>query len=171
MASTAPGPEAASAAAGERDVPLDSGDGTVVTTAHSGTSTWKQPRRCRFTPISLLREPADAADALQDTFLIAAARLRELRDPARLRPWFYAVARNECLRRLRAGKAMAAPAEAKDVLPPPADVSRDTERADLPELVRTAIFGLNPGERDVIELSLVHELEGHDLADVLGGVG
>ena len=120
---------------------------------------------------SLLREPADAADALQDTFLIAAARLRELRDPARLRPWFYAVARNECLRRLRAGKAMAAPAEAKDVLSPPADVSRETERADLRELVRTAIFGLNPGERDVIELSLVHELEGHDLADALGVSG
>ncbi len=31
MASTAPGPEAGSAAAGERDVRLDSGDGTVVT--------------------------------------------------------------------------------------------------------------------------------------------
>jgi DNA-directed RNA polymerase specialized sigma24 family protein len=35
---------------------------------------------------SLLREPADAADAVQDTFLIAAARLRGLRDPAKLRP-------------------------------------------------------------------------------------
>ena len=117
---------------------------------------------------SLLREPADAADAVQDTFLIAAARLRGLRDPAKLRPWLYAVARNECLRRLRAGKVMAALEEATDVPAPPADISRETEQADLRELVRTALDGLNPGERDVIELSLVHELEGEDLADALG---
>ena len=51
---------------------------------------------------SMLREPADAADAVQDTFLIAVAKLRGLRDPGKLRPWLYPVARNECLRRLRA---------------------------------------------------------------------
>jgi hypothetical protein len=45
---------------------------------------------------------------------------------------------------------------------------REAERADLHELVRDAIDGLNPGERDVIELSLSHDLEGEDLADVLG---
>ena len=51
---------------------------------------------------SLLTEPADAADAVQDTFIIAAAKLSALRDQDRLRPWLYAVARNECYRRLRA---------------------------------------------------------------------
>jgi RNA polymerase sigma factor (sigma-70 family) len=51
---------------------------------------------------SLLGEPADAADAVQDTFIVAAGRLGGLRDPGRLRPWLYAVARNECRRRLRA---------------------------------------------------------------------
>ena len=50
---------------------------------------------------AMLREPADAADAVQDTFIVAAARLSGLRDPERLRPWLYAVARNECHRRLR----------------------------------------------------------------------
>src|SRR6202453_4175055 len=64
---------------------------------------------------SMLREPADAADAVQDTFLIAAAKLRGLRDPAKLRPWLYAVARNECLRRLRARPATARLEEAADV--------------------------------------------------------
>jgi len=64
---------------------------------------------------SMLREPADAADAVQDTFLVATAKLRDLRDPARLRAWLYAVARNECLRRLRAGAALAALEEAGDV--------------------------------------------------------
>jgi RNA polymerase sigma factor (sigma-70 family) len=117
---------------------------------------------------SMLREPADAADAVQDTFLVAAAKLRGLRDPSKLRPWLYAVARNECLRRLRAGHATARLEEAADVPTESAGVGREAERADLAELVRGAIDGLNPGERDVIELSLRHELEGDELADVLG---
>jgi hypothetical protein len=64
---------------------------------------------------SILRESADAADAVQDTFLIAAAKLRDLRDRGKLRPWLYAVARNECLRRLRAGTALSALDEAADI--------------------------------------------------------
>ncbi len=51
---------------------------------------------------SLLGERAGAGDAVQDTFIIAAAELGGLREPGRLRPWLYAVARNECHRRLRA---------------------------------------------------------------------
>jgi RNA polymerase sigma factor (sigma-70 family) len=117
---------------------------------------------------SMLREPADAADAVQDTFLIAIAKLRGLRDPAKLRPWLYAVARNESLRRLRAGNAVAALEEADQVPIPSASVASQAERADLQELVRHAIDGLNPGDRDVIELNLGHELEGDDLADALG---
>lgn len=50
----------------------------------------------------------------------------------------------------------------------PAGVGSAAERTDLQELVRDAIDGLNSGDRDVIELSLSHELEGDDLADVLG---
>ena len=36
---------------------------------------------------TLLGEPADAADAVQDTFVVAAAKASGLRDPDRLRPW------------------------------------------------------------------------------------
>ena len=62
---------------------------------------------------TMLGEPSDAADAVQDTFVIAAAKLGGLRDPNRLRPWLYAVARNECHRRLR-GRASAAPLDEAD---------------------------------------------------------
>jgi RNA polymerase sigma factor (sigma-70 family) len=117
---------------------------------------------------SLLREPADAADAVQDTFLVATARLRDLRDPARLRPWLYAVARNECFRRLRAGKGLSGLEEAADVPAPTADIGAATEQAELSQLVRAAMDGLNPGERDVIELSLVAELGADELATALG---
>jgi hypothetical protein len=46
---------------------------------------------------------------------VATAKLRDLRDPARLRSWLYAVARNECLRRLRAGAALSVLGEAADI--------------------------------------------------------
>jgi RNA polymerase sigma factor (sigma-70 family) len=117
---------------------------------------------------SMLREPADAADAVQDTFLVATAKLRTLRDPGKLRSWLYAVARNECLRRLRPGLALSALEEAADMLTETTEVGLAAERAELQALVRAAIDGLNPGERDVIELSLVHELDGDELAEALG---
>ena len=71
---------------------------------------------------SLLREPADAADAVQDTFLIAAAKLGGLKDPGKLRPWLYAVARNECLRQLRSGLTASALDQAVDMPAESADV-------------------------------------------------
>jgi RNA polymerase sigma factor (sigma-70 family) len=118
---------------------------------------------------SMLGQPADAADAVQDAFLIAAARLRGLRDPDKLRPWLYAVARNECLRRPRAAaRTVAGLEEAHDLPAASADASLQTEQADLRVMVRDAIDGLNPGERDVIELSLGHDLDGDDLADAMG---
>src|ERR1700753_2131973 len=79
---------------------------------------------------SLLPEPADAADAVQDTFLVATAKLRDLRDPARLRPWLYAVARNECFRRLRAGKALYGLEEAADLPAARADLGAGGGRGD-----------------------------------------
>jgi RNA polymerase sigma factor (sigma-70 family) len=117
---------------------------------------------------SMLREPADAADAVQDTFLVATAKLRDLRDPAKLRSWLYAVARNECMRRLRAGSALSALEEASDIPAQAAEIGTETERVEVQQLVRAAIDGLNPGERDVIELSLISELENDELADALG---
>jgi RNA polymerase sigma factor (sigma-70 family) len=118
---------------------------------------------------TLLAEPADAADAVQDTFIVAAGKLDGLRDPDRLRPWLYAVARNECHRRLRARARTVDLDEAGEMTDDAsADVGRAAERAELRNLVRAAIAGLNPGEREVIELSLGHDLEGPDLADALG---
>src|SRR5579863_8545909 len=64
---------------------------------------------------SLVREPGEAADAVQDTFVIAAAELAGLQDRHRLRPWLYAVARNECLRRAGGAAAFAVPAPAVPV--------------------------------------------------------
>jgi RNA polymerase sigma factor (sigma-70 family) len=117
---------------------------------------------------TMLREPADAADAVQDTFVIAAPRMAGLRDPERLRSWLYAVARNECHRRLRAGSQHASIEEAPDVTDEAVDVAADVERADLRALVRDALGGVGPTEREILELQLRQGLSGAEVASVLG---
>jgi len=102
---------------------------------------------------SLLREPADAADAVQDTFVIAAAKLAGLREPELLRAWLFAVARNECLRRLRSREVAWPLTDTDSTVERPdetVDVGGEAERAETRALIRAAVDGLNPGERDVI---------------------
>jgi RNA polymerase sigma factor (sigma-70 family) len=118
---------------------------------------------------SLLSNPADAADAVQDTFVVAASRLAELRDPGQLRAWLFAVARNECLRILRSPR----PAPRVTVPPGMTDTVIDitegaAERAELRALLTTAARGLDPAEREVLELQLRQGLEAAEVADVLG---
>jgi RNA polymerase sigma factor (sigma-70 family) len=120
----------------------------------------------------MLNDPADAADAVQDTFVVAAGWLGGLRDPRKLHPWLYAVARNECRRRL--GVAQAGPDEAADApgdlgdLANLGDPDDGTDRAELRRRVRSALSDLDPDEREVLELELRHDLHGADLAAVLG---
>ena len=117
---------------------------------------------------SLLREPADAADAVQDTFVIAASRLSGLRDPDLLRPWLYAVARNECLRRLGSREAASAFEDADtERADETVDVGGAAERAETRALLHAAVDGLNPAERDVIT-QLLHGLDIAEIALVLG---
>jgi RNA polymerase sigma factor (sigma-70 family) len=117
---------------------------------------------------STLRDTADAADAVQDTFVIAASRLDQLRDREKLRSWLYAVARNECMRILRSSKDTSTLDEAPDVTDTSVDVSKDAERAELRTLFIDASSGLNPNEREVVELSMQHQLEAGEIAETLG---
>src|SRR6185437_2892289 len=94
---------------------------------------------------SLLPDPADAADAVQETFVIAASRAEDLRDPERLRAWLYAIARNECLRHLRDQNRSSALDEAPEMTDEGSDVNEDAARAELRELLQEATAGLNPG--------------------------
>jgi RNA polymerase sigma factor (sigma-70 family) len=117
---------------------------------------------------AMLREPADAADVVQDTFVIAAPRMSALRDPQRLRPWLYTVARNECLRRLRVRSLQAPLEEAPDMTDEAADVAADMEKAELRALVREALPGVGPAEQEVLDLQLRHGLASSEVASVLG---
>ena len=116
---------------------------------------------------TMLREPADAADAVHDTFVVAASRLSGLRDPERFRSWLYAVARNECHRRLRGGSRQVPFEEAADVTDEAADIAANVEKAELRALVRDALSGLGSTEREVLELQLRQGLTSGEVASML----
>jgi RNA polymerase sigma factor (sigma-70 family) len=124
----------------------------------------------------MLQQPANAAEALRDTFVVAAATLGDLPDAPKLRPWLYAVARKECQRQLRTTRvvreAEADPADAADQLADaadqPTDAGHDLQQADLTALISAILAGLKPREREVIELCLRHDLYDADLAIALG---
>jgi RNA polymerase sigma factor (sigma-70 family) len=192
----------------------------------------------------MLDDSADAAGALQDTFVIAVATLGDLAEPSKLRAWLFALARNECQRRIWARsatrdeetdaarrrtdaadrlidatmpfralsgpanepidatvsfralsgpanepidatmsfralsgpanepidatmsfRAVSRPADATGSL---ARVNGDEGQAELRAMIHSILAQLRPREREVIQLTLRHDLYGSDLAEVLG---
>ena len=127
--------------------------------------------------LRLLGDPAGAADAVQDTVVIAAARPAWPREPGRARAWLYAVARNECLRNPRARNAASPPEQAPDVTDAGAAgenadggdaADGDAARAGLLGLFDDAAEGLRAAEREAIELQLRQGLAPAEVAVVLG---
>ena len=98
---------------------------------------------------SLLGQPA-AGGAVQDTFIIAAGALGGLRERGRLRPWLYAVARNECHRRLGARALPVTPGAAGGSADDAVDLGADAESAELRAIVGAALAGLDPCDREIV---------------------
>jgi RNA polymerase sigma factor (sigma-70 family) len=126
------------------------------------------------TAAAMLRDRHDAADVTQDVFLVAAQRLGQLRDHSRLKPWLFAILRNEVYRRsARRTRSVptdfAAPGVADMIAPTVGgDQGGGVDVAELAELVRNAARGLDPRDQLVLELSVRQGLQGADLADALG---
>ncbi|MEC7175773.1 MAG: sigma-70 family RNA polymerase sigma factor, partial [Actinomycetota bacterium] len=118
----------------------------------------------------------DASDMVQDVFVLAAERLGQLRDPSRLKPWLFAILRNEVYRRSRRRSRQAITdfsAPEHDAMLPSTPSSSDAvddalEGAELAEFVRAAASGLDARDQLVLELSVRQGLSGDDLADALG---
>jgi RNA polymerase sigma factor (sigma-70 family) len=120
----------------------------------------------------MLHDSAGAAECLQDTFVLTASTLSDLPEPAKLRPWLFALARNECRRRIRPRSATRDEADAANqranATDGLADVNDYPGQAELRALVRSILADLKPREREVIELSFWHDMDDDDLASVLG---
>ena len=117
---------------------------------------------------SRLAEPADAADAVQDTFVIAAAGLSRLSRPDRMRAWLFAVARTQCQWRLRAAVPSARLYQAAQAMDDPGAFAVLTEQAEFGAQVRAALAGMDPIDREISELNLRHGFYGADLGEILG---
>ncbi len=117
--------------------------------------------------VGMLRDRDAAADCVQDVFCAAATQLPKLRDPDRLRPWLYAIARNEALRCIRDRRRE----QVSDELPEAAshDAGPDTlaARNELADLIADAAGGLADRDRAVLELTYRHGLDGPELANAL----
>ncbi|HUA48063.1 MAG TPA: RNA polymerase sigma factor [Solirubrobacteraceae bacterium] len=119
-------------------------------------------RYCR----SILRDEADAQDALQSTFAAAFAALRTGQRDAPMRPWLFRIAHNEsvsALRRRRPASALPAPAghgttSIDDVV---------TERAELSMLLRD-LHDLTDRQRSALVLRELSGLSHQEIAIALG---
>jgi RNA polymerase sigma factor (sigma-70 family) len=117
--------------------------------------------------ISMTRNRDAAADCVQNVFCIAATRLHQLREPDKLRPWLYAVARTETLRWGRQQARERATDDMPDLPSDHPDPETLAARTELADLVAEAAGGLSDRDRAVLELSYRHGLDGHELAEAL----
>ena len=127
--------------------------------------------------LRMVGNPADADDLTQDVFVQILKSLPGARPDLPLRPWVYVIARNKCLDHLKRKRALpfsslaipesgeAVEARVVDDRPLPDELA---ERADLEELVRTAIADLPPRYRAVVALRYSTDLTFAEIGTVLG---
>jgi RNA polymerase sigma factor (sigma-70 family) len=118
--------------------------------------------------VGMLRDREAAADCVQDVFCAAATRLGQLREPDKLRPWLYAIARNEALRQIRERRREELYEEVPDMASRNPGPDTLAARGELADLIAEAAGGLSDRDRSVLELAYRHGLDGPELADVLG---
>ncbi|MDR7327681.1 MULTISPECIES: RNA polymerase sigma factor [Catenuloplanes] len=117
--------------------------------------------------LSLLSQPADAEDAVQDAALTALVRIGDLRDPAAAGPWLKMIVRNRCRTALRSPaptpvdelRAVAGLGNPDDLL----------ERHALRDWVAQAVADLPPSLRTVTMLRYFTAVSStHDMAALCG---
>lgn len=108
----------------------------------------------------LLRDQEASALALHDSLITVQERINGLPDARLFRGWLYAVTRAESMRR-RAYEEL--PTERQRA---PEAVGLEADEATR-QLVHTALLVLSGSQREALDLSLRHELDPHELAEVL----
>lgn len=122
------------------------------------TRLWQYVRR-------MSGDDESAAETVQDIWLRVLRSIPQLRDPSRLRPWLFGIARRAVSDRLRA--AYAEPLES-DLGPD--DIPASDDAIDLEQtigVVHEALAALPVGPREVLVLFYLHELSLQQLAEVL----
>lgn len=128
---------------------------------------------------AMLSDRDEAADVVQDVFCVAAAKLGQLRERDRVKPWLYSIARHEVFRRTRRrrqvvlGRDESWDGSSGDgaewaAAPDPLAEGAAVESAELAAVVREAARGLEPSDQLLLELSIRQGLAGDALAAAMG---
>jgi RNA polymerase sigma factor (sigma-70 family) len=144
---------------------MDDGESVAATTAGdpgglaAAYDTYAAPLYgyCRW----MLRDPGQAADALRETFTVAAGKLGG-KEAGQVRAWLYAIARDDCYRRLRTAEPGFDEDTGEDAGP-----DARTEQAVARRVLRELLAELKPEDHEVIELTVRHGLDESELAIVL----
>jgi RNA polymerase sigma-70 factor (ECF subfamily) len=122
--------------------------------------------------LRVMRNPDDAADALQDAYIAAFRRAGSFRGDAAVTTWLHRVVVNACLDRLRSLKARAADALPEDLdraprlgVDPPVD---PVEAAEDRDQVLAALGRLNPDQRAALILVDMQGYSVEEAATILG---
>ena len=131
-----------------------------------------------YTPIrryvrGVVRDPDEADDLTQETFLRAYRARDSLRDPSAALPWLYSVATHVCLDRLRQrGRQLRAQSDLDPETVSPPDPSptpgRLAEQQDMSTCVEAYVGELRDSYRAVLLMHDVKGLTAREIADLLG---
>ena len=130
------------------------------------------PRILRYVR-SVVRDPADAQDVTQETFMRAHSRRGTLRDPDSVVPWLYSIATHACLDRLRerarqAARVSGIAPEALPAVDPAGSAQLRVEQAEMSACIQGYLGELSDSYRAVLLLHDVHSLTCPQIADLLG---
>lgn len=110
--------------------------------------------------LSILHQPADAEDALHDTYVALWGCAKDYRPQGKPMAWIMTVTRNICLKQKRQQKRYIALAE-QTPIPPGADP------ADA-AMLRSCLAQLTDEERQIVVLHAIAELKHRQIAQLLG---
>jgi RNA polymerase sigma-70 factor (ECF subfamily) len=128
-----------------------------------------QPRLLRFA-LRMLRDPWDAEDVVQSTFVRAYRGLQRYKPGGFFSSWIYRIALNECRRKLRNRPPASEPLEAGAGIAAPPDRG-DPQRAlavgDRNRIVRDAVSSLPHHYREVMVLFYFEDMSVEETARTL----
>ncbi len=116
---------------------------------------------------TVLRDRDSAADASHECLVAAVTKIDTLRSAERLRPWLFAIARNECFKLLRGKSREVASEEAIDLQSTSPDLAADVTSSESQQLVYEALQSLAPADRDVLAIALRNDLDAVQVAEAM----
>jgi len=109
-----------------------------------------------------VNDPLSVEDIVQDIFLKAHTKARDLRDDTKIAPWLYRIARNRVIDHYREHKSTK---ELPEEMPDPTD---ENDGKEIFTCLHTLISSLPNKYREPLFLSDVEGIKQHDIATQLG---